>query len=176
MIFYEFMEVCTFFTHVPLLFYSLKVALNPDKIGQGANQRRGSPDKTNISSIQGKKHRYKVFACKTDDNDDATNDSDNEDKLDKNTTSEDKSLVEVPPHKKRKTDKPTEKSTKKKTKKKGRAEKKQLKRSPLKKMLMTRKRLISQLKGQQKKKLSLRNPLKNIPRRRRLRKRNVRRL
>jgi len=62
--------------------------------------------------------------------------------------------------------------TKKKTEKKGGLRRKAVKRSPLKRMLITRKRPISQLKKQQKKKLSLRNLLKNVPRRRRLGKRN----
>ena len=100
---------------MPFAFYSPKVALNLDKICQGTDQRRGSADKTCSSSVQGKKRRYKIFSCKTHDDDDATNDSDNEDKLDKNTTSEDKSLAKVPLHKKRKTNKSIEKTTKNKT-------------------------------------------------------------
>jgi len=106
------------------VFYSPKVASNLNEIGQRTDQRRGSADKTSSSSVQGKKHQYKVFARKTDDDGDAKNDSDNEEKLDKNTVSKDKSLAEVTLHRKRKTDKLIEKTTKKKIEKKGRIEKK----------------------------------------------------
>ena len=69
---------------MPFVFYSPKVALNPDEIRQDVDQRRGSTDKTSSSSIQQKKDWYKAFAHKTDNDGDATNDSDNKDKLDKN--------------------------------------------------------------------------------------------
>ena len=68
------------------------------------------------------------------------NNSDNEDKLDENTVSEDKSPAKVPLNKKRKTDKSSQKATQKKAEKKGGLRRKIVKRSPLKRMLMTRKR------------------------------------
>ena len=87
------MEVCDFFNHIPFVSDSAKVASNPDKIGQCADERRGSIHKTSSSSVQGKKRQYRAFAHNADDDDDAMNDSNNEDTLHKNTATEDKSRL-----------------------------------------------------------------------------------
>ena len=68
------------------------------------DERRGSAEKSSCSAGQEKKHRHKMFAQKIKIVDDAPNESDEEDNLDTNKASEDKSPADEQRKKKGKSD------------------------------------------------------------------------